>query len=186
MINLLRFRNVVVAAGLLAAAGCNKSDPADKADNAAENVSDKAEDLRDQRQDLGDQKVDEVKQSTDVAKNANELANATADFDARRSIRYQSLEAELQVINTQPQLINAIAQNVPLTADSRADVTSKLQALQMRYDEARNQVELLKTSSAANWNDADDKASDAMDKLHDAREAAWDAVQDAHRTDRSS
>jgi hypothetical protein len=186
MINLLRFRNLVVAVGLLAAQGCNKSDSAKHADNAADKVSDKADDLRDERKDLGDKKVDEVKQSKKVVEEAQGMADAKAEFEARRTIRYQALEAELQVINTQPQLINAIAQNFPLTADSRADVTDKLQKLQMRYDEARNQVELLKTSSADNFKDADDKARDAMDKLHDARKDAWDAVKDAHRTDRSS
>jgi len=186
MSNLLRLRNLVVAVGLVAAQGCNKSDNAKNADKAAGKVVDKADDLRDEQKDLGDKKVDEVKQSSEVVKEANGVANATADFDARRSIRYQALTAELQVINTQPQLINAIAQNFPLTADSRTDVTDKLQKLQMRYDEARNQVELLKTSSAGNYKDADDKARDAMDRLHDANKDAWDAIKDAHRTDRSS
>jgi hypothetical protein len=179
-------RNIAVAVGLVAAAGCNKSDNAKNADNAADEVSDKADDLNEQRQDLADQKVDEVEQSGKVVESANEMANATADFDARRSIRYQALSAELSVINTQPQLINAIAQNFPLTAESRADVTDKLQKMQTRYDEARNQVEVLKTTGADSFGDADDKARDAMDKLHDATKDAWDAVQDAHRTDRSS
>jgi hypothetical protein len=179
-------RNVVVAVGLLAAQGCNKSDSAKHADKAADKVNDRADDLRDEQKHLGDKKVDEVKQSRKVVEEAQGMANATADFDARRSIRYQALAAELQVINTQPMMINAIAQNFPLTADSRTDVTEKLQTLQMRYDQARNQVELLKVSSPGNFKDADDKARDAMDRLHDARKDAWDAVKDAHRTDRSS
>lgn len=186
MSNLLRFRNVVVAVGLIAAQGCRKSDTAKEADKAADTVTDKASDLRGERKDLGDQKVDEVKTGSKVVETSNEMANANADFEARRNVRYQALAAELQVINTQPQLISAIAQNFPLTADSRADVTEKLQNLQVQYDQARNQVELLKVSSAGNFKDADDKARDSMDKLHDATKDAWDAVKDAHRTDRSS
>ena len=111
---------------------------------------------------------------------------ASGDFEARRDIRVKSLEAELQVINTQPIMINAIAQNAPLTAASRAAVTDKLQKLQMRYDEAKNQVEGLKSVSADQFEDADDRTRDAFDKLHDARKAAWDAVNDAQRADRSS
>jgi hypothetical protein len=179
---MMSLKNLVVAVGLVAASGCNSN----KADKAADTVSDKASDLRDQRQDLGDQKVDDVKQANKIVETSNDMANANADFEARRNIRYQALTAELQVINTQPQLINAIAQNFPLTAESRADVTDKLQKLQTAYDLARNQVELLKVSSAANFPDADDKARDAMDKLHDANKDAWDAIKDAHRTDRSS
>jgi len=179
-------KSLVVAVGLVASSGCNKSDNAHNADIAASKVSDKADDLRNERADLGDQKVDEVKQANKVVETSNDMANANVDFEARRSIRYQALTAELQVINTQPQLINAIAQNFPLTAESRADVTDKLQKLQTTYDLARNQVELLKVSSAANFTDADDKAQDAMDKLHDANKDAWDAIKDAHRTDRSS
>ena len=186
MSTLLRFRNLVVVAALVAAAGCRKSETATQADKAADTVSDKASDLRGERKDLGDKKVDEVKSGAKVVETSNAMANAQADFEARRGVRYQALAAELQVINTQPQLINAIAQNFPLTAESRSDVTEKLQTLQMRYDEARNQVELLKVSSAGNFKDADDKARDAMGKLHDANKDAWDAVKDAHRTDRSS
>lgn len=107
-------------------------------------------------------------------------------FETRRDIRVNALEAELQVINTQPVMINAIAQSFPLTAASRADVTDKLQKLQMRYDEAKNQVEGLKAVAADQFNAADDKTRDAMDKLHRARKDAWDAVTDARRTDRSS
>jgi hypothetical protein len=98
----------------------------------------------------------------------------------------QALQAELGVTKLQPMMINAIADNFPLTADSRADVTDKLQKLQMRLDEATNQVKALEHASSDTFKDADDATRDTFDKLHDARKDAWDAVKDAHRTDRSS
>jgi len=150
-------RNIVLAAGLVAPYGC-KSNPADQAADR------------------------DVKASQKVV----ESSNASADFEAKRDIRVKSLEAELTAIHLQPQMINALADSVPLTAVSRADVTDKLQKLQLRFDEAKNQVEGLKKVSPDTFEDADDKTRDAFDKLHDARKAAWDAINDAHRTDRSS
>ena len=121
-----------------------------------------------------------------AADKVTDMANASADFETHRDIRVKSLEAELAATSLQPQMINAIADNFPLTAASRADVTDKLQKLQMRFDEAKNQVEGLKKVSPDTFKDADDKTRDAFDKLHDARKDAWDAIKDAHRTDRSS
>lgn len=165
---MISLKHLAFAVGLIAANGC-RSNPAD-------NAADKAAGSR----------VDKMTETHKVVEKENDLATASANFEAQREVRVQALQAELGVTKLQPMMINAIADNFPLTADSRADVTDKLQKLQMRYDEARNQVELLKTSSAGNFKDADDKARDAMDKLHDARKDAWDAVKDAHRTDRSS
>jgi hypothetical protein len=121
-----------------------------------------------------------------VVEKANDLANASANFEARRDARVQSLEAELAAVKLQPMMINAIADNFPLTADSRSDVTDKLQKMQMRFDEATNQVNALKHCSADTFKDTDDATRDTFDKLHDATRDAWDAVKDAHRTDRSS
>ena len=48
-------------------------------------------------------------------------------------------------------------------------------------------MELLKVSSAANLRRMrTTRRVNAMDKLHDANKDAWDAIEDAHRTDRSS
>jgi hypothetical protein len=176
------FKNIALAVGLIAGYGC-RSHPADQ---AADKVTDKGDDLRDERTDMANKKVDEMKESRKVVESSNEMTNANADFEAKRDIRVQSLEAELAATSLQPKMINAITDNFPLTAASRADVTDKLQALQMRFDEARNQVEGLKKVSPDTFKDADDKTRDAFDKLHDARKAAWDAIKDAHRTDRSS
>lgn len=165
---MISLKHLAFAVGLIAANGC-RSNPAD-------NAADKAAGSR----------VDKMTETHKVVEKANDLATASANFEAQREVRVQALQAELGVTKLQPMMINAIADNFPLTADSRADVTDKLQKLQMRYDEARNQVELLKVSSAASFPEADDKARDAMDKLHDATKDAWDAIEDAHRTARSS
>jgi len=93
------------------------------------------------------------------------------------------MTSELSATSLQPPMINALADNFPLTAASRADVTDKLQT---RFDESKNQVEDLKQVAPDAFKDADDKTRNAFDKLHDARRAAWDAILAADRTDRSS
>jgi hypothetical protein len=121
---------------------------------------------------------------TAVAKYAD--SDAGAELAARRELRFRGLDAQLQLIATQPIVIHAMADAVPLTEAGRADVTATLQMLQMRLDEAKNQVALVKTSSRDRFKDIDDKASEAMKKLDDARKAAWDALDKAPRADRSS
>ncbi len=153
---MISLRNVVVGVALVAAQGCNKSDTQKHADKAADTLKDK------------------------------HTAEAKANFEARREVRYRALEAQLQVIATQPALISSMASAFPLTEAGRANVTQKLQAFQMRLDEAKNQVQLVKTSLLDYFKDADDKATDAMNKLDDARKDAWDALDKAPRTDRSS
>jgi hypothetical protein len=117
---------------------------------------------------------------------SNHTVDHSADFAARRQLRARALEAQLQVIATQPMLINTIAQVFPLTEAGRARVTEKLVALQMRFDEAKNQIGLVRTSLPDQLEAADAKATDAMKKLDDARKDAWDALDKAPRTDRSS
>lgn len=89
--------------------------------------------------------------------------------------RDRALVAELQVIATQPVIISTMARVFPLTEEGRARVTAKLEALQMRFDEAKNLVEA-----------GDPRAADAVKKLDAARKDAWDALDKAPRTDRSS
>lgn len=113
-------------------------------------------------------------------------AEHSADFAARRQTRYRALDAQLQVIATQPIMINAMAKVFPLTEAGRAFVTAKLQTLQMRFDEAKNQVVLVRTSLVDHFSDADEMATAAMRRLDDARKDAWDALDKAPRTDRSS
>lgn len=95
--------------------------------------------------------------------------------DAPRELRIRSLEAQLQVIATQPVIIHTMARVFPLSEAGRAQVTHKLEALQMRFDEAKNLVRA-----------GDPQATEAMKRLEDARKDAWDALDKAPRTDRSS
>jgi len=100
----------------------------------------------------------------------------TPSRDARRELRVRSFDAQLKVIATQPIIINTMARVFPLTEAGRAQVTAKLQQLQMRFDEAKNALR-----------EADDsKVADAMKRLEEARKDAWDALDKAPRTDRSS
>lgn len=165
---MISLKHLAFAVGLIAANGC-RSNPAD-------NAADKAAGSR----------VDKMTETHKVVEKENDLATASANFEAQREVRVQALQAELGVTKLQPMMINAIADNFPLTADSRADVTDKLQKLQMRLDEATNQVKALEHASSDTFKDADDATRETFDKLHDARKDAWDAVKDAHRTDRSS
>jgi hypothetical protein len=89
--------------------------------------------------------------------------------------RDRGLVAQLQVIATQPVIISTMAAAFPLTEAGRAQVTEKLQALQMRFDEAKNLVE-----------SGDPQAADAVKRLDAARKEAWDALDKAPRVDRSS
>jgi hypothetical protein len=108
------------------------------------------------------------------------------DFTAEREVRYRAFDAQLAVIATQPTIISAMANVFPLTEAGRADVSDKLQKLQMRFDEAKNQVGLVRTALPDHVDDAETKAKDAMGRLDEARKAAWDALDRAPRTDRSS
>lgn len=185
MKNLFRFRNILVAVGLIASQGC-KSETARKADKAADRVLDKQADLRDEEKDVADKKVDEVEESKDVAKEASELAEAQSDFETRRAIRMNELRATHAVIASQPLLINTMAENFGLTDKGRTDVIDKLTVFQMRLDEAGNMIEGLQSATAADWKDRNDKASEAMERLDDARKDAWDTLEDADRLDNAS
>ena len=177
-----RLQIIAVAFGIVAAQGCNTS----KSHKAADKVVDRQADLSEERKDLGDKKVDEIKETKGVVKKSGDLADATADFKARRQMRVDELRAEHQVIGTQPLLISTMAQAFPLTDAGRTDVNEKLQVLQMRLDQTANMINGLGTSTAKDYNDRDDAIGEAMSKLDDARKAAWKALDDARRTDRSS
>jgi gas vesicle protein len=85
MTTLLRFRNVFLAAALLAApAACKKSnDTANQADRAADRVKDHADDLRDEARDVketADNRRDDLRdETTDRANDATERRNDLAD-----------------------------------------------------------------------------------------------------------
>ncbi len=56
----------------------------------------------------------------------------------------------------------------------------------MRLDETANQIQALASAPATEIATRDDDLTKAMDRLEDARKAAWKAIRDAPRTDRTS
>ncbi|MDB4958689.1 MAG: hypothetical protein JWO36_6258 [Myxococcales bacterium] len=183
MSHLFRFRNLALALGIVAGQGCNNA--ARDADKAADRVIDKQKDLT--RKDDRDLAIADKKSSTSGDSAASqELADATAAFDARRRIRVTTLRTQHAVIATQPMLISTMVEAFPLTDRGRADVNEKLTIFQMRLDETGNLIQGLQAASPQDFKDRNDAASDAMNRLDDARKDAWKALEDAPRTDRSS
>jgi hypothetical protein len=79
-----------------------------------------------------------------------------------------------------------IAQALPLTEAGRTGIDEKLQIFQMRLDETINLIGRLDRATAEQYAEADDEVSAAMKRLEEARLAAWKALDDAPRNDRSS
>src|SRR5204862_5646213 len=102
-------------------------------------------------------------------------------FEYRRQERVNQLHALHAVIASQPMLINAIAPQTQLTDKARNDLSEKMQVFQMRVDEAGNLVEQLQTVHEDNFENRDDAANKAMDRLKDARDDAWKALNDGDR-----
>lgn len=172
---------------VLAFGGC-KSETARKADNAAENVQEQRKDLNkaqakldDERKDIAGQKKEMIDESKNIAKQGAELAKAESEFEFRRMARVNTMRAELAVLATQPNLISTMSQNFALTDAGRVKVNEKLALFQMRLDETRNLIEGLMKVDAAQWTARHDAVRDAMKKLDDARDEAWDALEDAPR-----
>ena len=154
----------------LAVAGC-QPETARKADRAAKDVIEEREDLRQTARD----------EPAQVGSASQELSDAARRFAERKRIRIAALRGEHSVIGTQLKLISTLAEYFPLTDQGRAGVNNELTALQMRLDEAGNQIEGLVGVGAERWNERDDAVRDAMGKLDAARRSAWRALQDAPR-----
>ena len=181
---------VGLTAVLLAFGGC-KPESARKADNAAENVTEQRRDLEkaesalsDERKDIAEEQKAILGESKQIAKEGAELAKAQSEFEFRRTARINALRAELAVLATQPNLISTMSQNFALTDDARAHISEKLAVFQLRLDEARNMIEGLVHVDAAQWTARHDAVRDAMKRVDDARDGAWDALEDAPRVER--
>ncbi len=249
MRNLVRLRNVLIAAGLLAsAAACRKdSDTADRSDYAAEQVKENVEDVKEESRDLGDDRgsreasndaidngtadrvdrdvvgdragaghsdsvtgnmmdsdvndgiasgvdLDKIKaaddladEQRDVGKNAAELRDANASFEQEKRARIATRRAVHGVAASQPMLINALVGAFSLEQDDRGEVNEKLQIFQTRIDEAANTIAALDGTGAEQWEDRNESATKAVEAVEDAREDAWEALDDAdHLDDRTS
>jgi hypothetical protein len=180
MPSLFRFRTVALGLALVAAQGCK--DSARDANRAADRVVDKEHDLN---KAPADRRLEDVADS-EVRKKRLELFDAAADFEAKRNIRIAALRSEHAVIASQPMLISTMVESFPLTDRGRADVNEKLTIFQLRLDESGNLIQGLNATNARTWKERNDAASEAMNRLEDARKDAWKALEDAPRTDRSS
>ena len=210
-----RLGKLFVAAAIAVLPMACKDDVRKDADKAAENVQDQREDLReeskelkeaikDTKEDVRDQAIadtdmgrelnekqaennaeDIADNSKEVAEQAGELKTAEADFAVRRGNRVAQLRSVHSVVASQPMLINTLAGVTALTDKARADLSEKMQIFQMRVDEAGNTIEMLQTTDANGFEDRNDAASKAMDRLEDAREDAWEALNDGDRIEAS-
>jgi gas vesicle protein len=210
-----RLGKLFVAAALAVLPMACKDDVRDDADEAAENVKDQREDVREQskelkeaikdtREDVRDhatadtdmgRKLNEEEvesnakdiadNSKDVAEQTRELKTAEADFAVRRGNRVSQLRVVHSVVSSQPMLINTLGGVTALTDKARADLAEKMQIFQMRVDESGNAIEALQTTDANGFETSNDAAAKAMDRLEDAREDAWEALNDGDRIDAS-
>ncbi len=178
-------RSIAIAFALVAAQGCNK-DPSQGAQGAAERVVDRQVQLQDQREELADKQVSDVRKANQLVKTSGELAAATREFEERRAVRMATLRGVHEVIATQPMVISTIAQALPLTEAGRADIDEKLQVFQMRLDEAENLIRALAHARADEYGNDDNAVTGAMKRLEESRKAAWQALDNAPRSDRSS
>jgi conjugal transfer/entry exclusion protein len=202
MTNLLRLRAVIVAAALLAgSAACNKDKTGKESDHQADRVNENAKDLRDESRDVVETSADRrdaladkarsaardvADEAKDVGEQAHDLKYAQDDFEYARMVRIATLRGVQSVAASQPALINAFVTTEPLEDGARAQVLEKLQIFQMRLDEAGNQIQALQGVPASTWEQRHDDVKKAMNRLDDAREDAWKALDDADRLDRTS
>jgi hypothetical protein len=98
----------------------------------------------------------------------------------------QTLRAVHGITASQSMLINAVASSLPLVDTDRAKINEKVQLIQMRLDESANLIQALETVDANNWEPRERDVSNAMNRLEDARQDAWDALDDAKRLDQTS
>jgi hypothetical protein len=82
-------------------------------------------------------------------------------------------------------LISTISAQTALTDKARAGLAEKMQVFQMRIDEAGNAIEALQSADANGFEDRNDAAAKAMGRLEDAREDAWEALNDGDRIEAS-
>lgn len=210
-----RIGKLFMAAAIAVLPMACKDDTRKEADKAAENVKDQREDvaedtkdlhekIKDQRENLADhatadtdtgramneKQVDHNNQeiadeSKELRENVGELKTAEADFSVKRGNRAAQLRTIHSVVASQPQLINAISGVTALTDKARADLAEKMQVFQMRIDEAGNAIEAIQAADANGFEERNDAAAKAMDRLDDARDDAWEALNDGDRIEAS-
>ncbi len=169
---------LALAMGLLTAAACDKDETRDNAREAAERLADKTGDLKDEAKDLQGE-------STDMMKKGIETRDALKEFEYQRMVRVQTLRAVHAITASQPNVVITLAGGRALRDADRAKLNEKLQLVQMRLDESANLIQSLEGVDAEHWKDRERDVADAMNRLEDAREDAWEALDEAERLDPS-
>jgi hypothetical protein len=111
------------------------------------------------------------------------LEQAEAHFEATKAARIHELRSRYAVIAAQPPEITTLATTFPLTDQGRAEVNEKLTALQRRLVETANLLDGLERTGVDAWTARDSELTRAMERLEDARSAAWRALDDAPKAD---
>ncbi len=173
-----RVSRLVLLLSLFASSAC-KPESARRADKAAEQVTEAREELTREHVELG------TEGANDLVARTGELAAATRTFEQRKKLRIEIVRTEHEVIATQPMLIGAMATNFPLTDVGRADVNEKLTTFHSRLEEAANTIQGLQSSDAATWIERNEDVIEAMKRLENARAAAWEALDDAPKAQRT-
>lgn len=196
-----RIGKILMATAIAVLPVACKDDTRKEADKAAENVNDQREDVKEDLKDLNSAMKDQAKETTaegvkdeqddvneqtaELKENVNELNQAEGDFSVRRGNRAQQLRLLHGVIASQPMLINAVSGVTALTDKARADLAEKMQVFQMRVDEAGNAIEAIQQADASGFEERNDAAAKAVDRLKDARDDAWEALNDGDRIEAS-
>jgi len=131
------------------------------------------------REKVADHTKDIADEARDVGKNARELEDANNEFKYRRMVRVGTLRAVHAVAASQPMMVHAIATSYPFVDKDRAGISEKLTIFQMRLDEAGNAIQSLELVEADDWETRSNAATKALDRVEDARDAVWQAVDDA-------
>jgi hypothetical protein len=162
---------------ILAIGACN-SDRA-RSDRAAGEVVQK-------RDELGRVIDDTSAPTRELDQRSTELAKAKLAFEGTRAVRLFGLRSERAMIAASPDMLETLAEHLPLTAASRRDVLARVATLRQRLDEVATQIDELQNATVARWPERDAAAAAAMQRLETARDEAWSSLRRAHRTDRSS
>ena len=124
-------------------------------------------------------------ESEDIADQAKDVKSAALEFQQQRAERTAALRSLHQVIGAQPNMIQTFAGMMPFTDRAQAELNDRMQTFQMRLDEAGNAIEALDGAEAASFDERDAAARDAIDQLEEARDAAWEALNDGDRIEPS-
>jgi len=174
-----------VAAALAVVPVACKDEARKQADKAAEKVQEQRKHIREEGKALKEEGKALKEHGQELVEQKGDLKTAEADFAVRRGNRVAELRVLHGVIASQPMLINALGGVTALTDKARADLAEKMQVFQMRVDEMDNAIEALHGAGAEGFEDRNDAASKAMERLEEARKDAWEALNHGDRIEAS-